>query len=377
MLNRLWAIIRKELTQMLRDWRTLIIIIFFMPVMQLFTFAYALNTQVDHLPTVVVDKAHNADSRAFVRAIENTGYFDAELYVDSPQEAQRLIDSGRVRAAFIIPPTFSTTLSQGQEAVVQLLIDGSDPTVAQTALFGAQAAAQAHAFEIVSDAVERRGLTGGFSLPLSLLTRILYNPDMESLNFMVPGLVGMILQTQSLMLTAMAIVRERELGTLEQLIVTPIKPIELMLGKTVPSALIALTNMATILCLSIFWFKVEFQGSLLLFAALSSLFLLSSLGLGLFISTISTTQMQAMQMIVLLLLPSIILSGFMFPRESMPRLLYNMGYFIPLTYFLQITRGIILKGIGIEFLWGQVWPLAVFGLAVFAFSARRFHKRLE
>ncbi len=376
MLTRLWAIIRKELTQMLRDWRTLIIILT-MPIAQLFTFAYALNTQVDHLPTVVVDKAHNADSRAFVRAIENTGYFDAELYVDSPQEAQRLIDSGRVQAGFIIPPTFSTTLSQGQEAVVQLLIDGSDPTVAQTALFGATAAAQAHAFEIISDAVEKRGLTGGFSLPLSLLTRVLYNPDMKSLNFMVPGLVGMILQTQSLMLTALAIVRERELGTLEQLIVTPIKPIELMLGKTLPAALIALANMTTILCLSIFWFKVEFQGSLLLFAALSSLFLLSSLGLGLLISTVSTTQMQAMQMMVLLLLPSIILSGFMFPRESMPQLLYNMGYFIPLTYFLQITRGIILKGVGIEFLWEQVWPLAIFGLAVFTISARRFQKRLE
>jgi ABC-2 type transport system permease protein len=312
-----------------------------------------------------------------VRAIENTGYFDADLYVDNPQEAQRLIDSGRVQAGFIIPPTFSTTLSQGQEAVVQLLIDGSDPTVAQTALFGAQAAAQAQAFEIMSDAVEKRGLTGGFSLPLSLLTRVLYNPDMKNLNFMVPGLVGMILQTQSLMLTTLAIVRERELGTLEQLIVTPIKPLELMLGKTLPAALIALANMTTILCLSVFWFKIEFQGSLLLFAVLSSLFLFSSLGIGLLISTVSTTQMQAMQTMVLILLPSIILSGFMFPRESMPRLLYNMGYFIPLTYFLQITRGIILKGVGIEFLWGQVWPLAIFGLAVFTISARRFQKRLE
>jgi len=374
-MTRLWAIVRKEFTQMLRDWRTLIIILT-MPVVQLFAFAYALNTQVDHLPTVVVDKARNADSRAFVRAIENTGYFDAELYVDSPQEAQRLIDSGRVRAGFIIPPTFSTTLSQGQEASVQLLVDGSDPNVSQAALFGAQAAAQAQAFEIISDAVEKRGLTGGFSLPLSLLTRVLYNPDMKSLNFMVPGIVGMILQTQSLMLTALAIVRERELGTLEQLIVTPIKPIELMLGKTLPSASIALANMATTLCLSIFWFRIEFQGSLLLFAALSSLFLFSSLGLGLLISTVSTTQMQAMQVMVLILLPSIILSGFMFPRENMPQLLHNMGYFIPLTYFLQITRGIILKGVGIEFLWGQVWPLAVFGLAVFTFSARRFQKRL-
>jgi len=376
MLSRLWAIIRKEFTQILRDRRTLAITLT-MPIVQLFAFAYALNTQVDHLPTVVVDKAHNADSRAFVRAIENTGYFDADLYVDSPQEAQRLIDSGRVRAGFIIPPTFSTTLSQGQEATVQLLVDGSDPNVSQAALFGAQAAAQSQAFEIISDAVEKRGLTGGFSLPLNLLTRVLYNPDMKSINFMVPGVLGMIMQTQSLMLTALAIVRERELGTLEQLIVTPIKSIELMLGKTVPYATIALVNVATTLCLSIFWFKVEFQGSLLLFAALACLFLFSCLGLGMLISTISTTQMQAMQTMVVILLPSIILSGFMFPRESMPRLLYNMGYFIPLTYFITITRGIILKGVGIEFLWGQVWPLAVFGLAVFTLSARRFQKRLE
>ena len=376
MRNRLWAIIRKEFTQMLRDRRTLLIILT-IPVVELFTFAYALNTQVDHLPAVVVDRARSADSRAFLQVIENTGYFDLELYVDSPQEAQRLIDSGRVRAAFIIPPTFSTTLSQGQEATVQLLIDGSDPSVAQAALFGAQAAAQAQAVRIISTAVEKRGLTGGFSFPLSLLPRVLYNPDMESLNFMVPGLVGMILQTQALMLTAMAIVRERELGTLEQLIVTPIKPLELMLGKTLPYAAIALANVVAILFLSIFWFQVEFRGSLLLFLALSFLFLLSSLGIGMLISTVSTTQMQAMQMMVLILLPSIILSGFMFPRENMPQLLYNMGYLIPLTYFIKITRGIILKGIGLEFLWSQTWPLAIFGLAVFTVSARRFHKKLE
>ena len=376
MLNRLWAIVRKEFTQMLRDWRTLIIILT-MPIVELFAFAYALNTQVDHLPTVVVDEARNSHSRAFLQAIENTGYFDVELYVDSSQEAQRLIDSERVRAGFIIPPTFSTTLSQGQEATVQLLVDGSDPNVSQAALFGAQAAVQAQAVKIISAAVGQRGLIGGFSLPLSLLPRVLYNPDMESLNFMVPGLVGMILQTQSLMLTALAIVRERELGTLEQLIVTPIKPMELMLGKTLPYALIALANVATTLCLSTFWFQVEFRGNLLLFLALSFLFLFSSLGLGMLISTVSTSQMQAMQTMVLILLPSIILSGFMFPRENMPQLLYNMGYLIPLTYFIKITRGIILKGIGIEFLWSQTWPLAIFGLAVFTLSARRFHKKLE
>ena len=376
MRNRLWAIIRKEFTQMLRDRRTLIIILT-IPVVQLFTFAYALNAQVDHLPTVVVDGARSADSRAFLQVIENTGYFDVELYADSPKEAQRLIDSGRVRVAFIIPPTFSTTLAQGQEAAVQLLIDGSDPSVAQAALFGAQAATQAQAVKIISDAAEKRGLTGGFSLPLSLLSRVLYNPDMKSLNFMVPGLLGMILQTQALQLTAMSIARERELGTLEQLIVTPIKPLELMLGKTLPYAVIALANVVAILFLSIFWFQIEFQGSLLLFGVLAFLFLLSALGFGLLISTVSTTQMQAMQTMMVILLPSIILSGFMFPRENMPQLLYNMGYFIPLTYFIQITRGIMLKGIGIEFLWAQVWPLALYGVAVFTLSARRFQKRLE
>ena len=200
---------------------------------------------------------------------------------------------------------------------------------------------------------------------------------MESLNFMVPGLLGMILQSQALQLTAMSIARERELGTLEQLIVTPIKPLELMLGKTLPYAVIALANVVAILFLSIFWFQIEFQGSLLLFGVLAFLFLLSALGFGLLISTVSTTQMQAMQTMMVILLPSIILSGFMFPRENMPQLLYNMGYFIPLTYFIQITRGIMLKGIGIEFLWGQVWPLALYGVAVFTLSARRFRKRLE
>jgi ABC-2 type transport system permease protein len=359
-LGRTWSIIVKEFIQIRRDPRTLAIVVV-MPLMQLVLFGYAINTTVDHIATVVVDQARDGTSRGFVDAFFNTGYFDRAGAVDSAQAAREMIDAGQARVGLVIPPRFSYDLLRGQSPQAQVLIDGSDPNVAQTALF-------------VSGLVSRARASGP---AIDLRPNVLYNPGMRSVSFMIPGLIGLILQFQTLMLTAFAIVRERERGTLEQLIVTPIRPWELMLGKLLPYVAIAFANISVVSIVGVAWFGVEFAGSFPLLLALSGIFLLSSLGIGMLISTVSRTQTQAMQMALFVMLPSIILSGFVFAREAMPPGIRELGLLIPLTYFLRILRGIILKGVGVEVLWTDALPLAAYGLLVFALSANRFRKTLD
>ncbi|HEX9015726.1 MAG TPA: ABC transporter permease [Chloroflexota bacterium] len=375
MKSRIFPIMRKEFIQIRRDPRTLIIMLV-VPAIQMFLFGYAVTTNVDHIPTVVYDQALDSSSRAFVQAFTNTEYFKLVGQVASQNEARQTIDRGDAKVAFIIPPDFSTNLDSGRLATVQMIVDGSDPTTASTALFSATAIAQAKAAAQAQSALARIGMTRALEMPIEMRPNILYNPSMLSVNFMVPALIGIIMQIQAVILTAFAIVREREKGTLEQLIVSPIKPWELMAGKILPYVLIAFAQVAVALLVGILWFKVEIAGSLLLLLGLSVVFLAGCLGIGLFVSTVSTTQSQAMQMAVVTILPAIILSGFMFPREAMPPILYYAGYLLPTTYFLTILRGIFLKGIGLEYLWFNALLLAVFGLAVFVMSARRFQKKL-
>jgi ABC-2 type transport system permease protein len=359
-LGRTWSIIVKEFIQIRRDPRTLAIVVV-MPLMQLVLFGYAINTTVDHIATVVVDEARDGASRGFIDAFFNTGYFDRVGEADSALAAREWIDAGQARVGLVVPPRFSHDLLQGRAPQAQLLIDGSDPNVAQTALF-------------VSNLVGQARATGP---TIDLRPSVLYNPAMQSVNFMIPGLIGLILQFQTLMLTAFAIVRERERGTLEQLIVTPIRPWELMLGKILPYVAIAFLNICFVSVFGITWFGVEFAGSFPLLLSLAGTFLLSSLGIGMLISTVSRTQTQAMQMSLFVMLPSIMLSGFVFAREAMPDGIRELGLVIPLTYFLRILRGIILKGVGLEVLWTDAVPLALFGLGVFALSSNRFHKTLD
>ncbi|MCB0161678.1 MAG: ABC transporter permease, partial [Caldilineaceae bacterium] len=245
-----------------------------------------------------------------------------------------------------------------------------------TATFAAGAVAQSQSAKLTSETIARRGL-GAMSSGIDLRPVVLYNPSMLSVNFMVPGIIGLIMQFQTLLLTAFAVVRERERGTLEQLIVTPIKTWELMLGKILPYTVIASVAGIGILIAGRVLFGITVVGSLGLLALLSVLFLLGSLGLGLLISTVSQTQAQAMQMALFIMLPSILLSGFLYPRETMPVIIQKLGLLVPLTYYLQILRGIILKGVGIDVLWQQVIPLALFSLAVFTLSAWRFQKRID
>ena len=373
--SRILSIIRKEFIQIGRDPRTLAIMVL-MPAVQIFLLGYVVTTTVNHISTVVFDQAKDGQSRAFLQAFTNTEYFTLVGQVASHDEARAAIDGGSAKVAFIVPPDFSRNMDSGKPAYVQLVVDGSDPNTASTALFTATAITQARAASEVQDRLSRVGLTRAMEMPIEIRPNILYNPSMQSVNFFVPALIGLIIQVQAVILTATSIVREREKGTLEQLIVTPIKPWELMVGKIAPFVLVSFVQVSVAMLVGTLWFKVEIAGSLPLLMLLSVVFLIGCLGMGLFISTVSKTQNQAMMMAVMTMVPSMMLSGFMFPREAMPAILYYLGYLIPLTYFTSILRGIFLKGIGMEYLWFEALLLTIFGLVVFGMSARRFQKKL-
>ncbi|MBE3572190.1 MAG: ABC transporter permease [Moorella humiferrea] len=374
--QRLLAIIRKEFIHIRRDPPSLVIV-FIMPVLMLLLFGYAVNTDVNHIPLAVFDQDRSQDSRLLVASLVNTGYFDLAFQTESEGELKALLDSGRVHAGLIIPAGYARSLKRQETATAQLLVDGSDPLVARTALSMAEIVAQVRSQELRLAALAREGPDLPPGPAIDLRARAWYNPGLESLKFNIPGLIGLIMQNITMMLTAFALVRERERGTLEQLMVTPIRGPELMLGKLIPYIVIAFIDMGLALVIGTLWFNVPIAGSPLLLLGLTVLFLVFALGLGMFFSTIARTQLQAMQMPMLFILPSILLSAFIFPRASMPQPIQYLGNLLPLTYFLEIIRGIMLKGIGINYLWKDVWALAGFGAGIIALAALRFRKQVE
>lgn len=373
--RRLGAIIIKEFVQLVRDRRTLLMALL-MPVIQLLLFGYAITTDVEHLPTIVLDQSRSQESRALLQRFVNTRYFDIRKVAASEAEIEREIDRGTSRVGIVIPPDYDDRLLAGRTAQIQVIVDASDPLIARSALSTAEAVGQVTSLEIVTRRLARSGMPG-MGPPLQVRSRAWYNADLRSVNFMVPGLLAVILSMLTLMLTAMAIVRERELGTLEQLVATPIRKTELMLGKILPYVVLGYADITLALVIGAYWFKVPIRGSLWLLYGLTLIFYLATLGQGILISTVSRTQRQAMQASFFAFLPTILLSGFMFPREGMPVVIQWIGYALPLTYFLIIVRGIILKGIGLAELVPQILPLAALGLFFFTVSVIRFQKRLE
>ncbi len=373
MSSRILYVMYKESIHIARDPRTLAVM-FLIPVMQLVLLGYSVTTDVEHIPTIVLDQDLTPHSRDLIAAYRASSYFDITRHVSSEAELGRLIDKGHFRAGLIIPAGYAHDLDKGGRARVSFVIDGSDPNVATTAFSAAQTVAQAQSLELAQDTlgVDPENLPG-----VSVHPRVWYNPDMKSVNFMIPGLIGLILQFLTTLFTAMAIVREREQGTMEQLIVTPIRPAELVLGKVVPYVAIAFFDLAEILLLGVFWFGVPIHGSVTLLLAISVLFLLTTLGLGILISTIARSQQEAMYLSFFTLLPAIFLAGFFFPLEAMPQVLQWISYVIPLRYMLIILRGIVLKGVGLRILAGEVIAIAIFGVVIFGVAARRFRKRLE
>ena len=377
MFQRILAIIQKEFSQTLRDHTTLAIMLS-MPLLQLILFGYAINTNVRHIPTVVADQSLDHASQAYLADMVNSGYFDIVATASDQTDAIQSIDSGRTRVAIVIPPDFAEHVQRG-DAQVLILVDGSDLFTSQSANAFAGIIGQEHAIKIVYQEIARSGThASGNVLPaLNALVRVLYNPDMKDLWFLIPGMAAMLLQTQSLVLTAAAVVREREMGTIEQILVTPIRPIELMIGKIVPYVIIAMLNMLTVVGIGVFWFGVPFQGSFWLFISLSFLYVFSGLGLGLLISSVSQNQRQAQQLMMLFMMISLLLGGFIFPRYTMPPVVRIIGNLFPMTYFVPIARGIITKGIGLSVLAGQVLALAVYIVVVIFLAAISFHKTLD
>ncbi|MGA9349999.1 MAG: ABC transporter permease [Anaerolineae bacterium] len=372
-MHRILAVMRKEFIHIFRDPRTLAVM-FLIPMIQLVLLGYAATTDVDHISTAVFDQDRTAQSRELIETYQASGYFDINYYVTSEEALARLIDGGKARAGLLIPLGYSKDLAREGTAQVSVVIDGSDPNIANAALSAATAVGQAKSAEIVQQML---GIDPEEQPGLEVRPRVWYNPELESANFMIPGLIGSILQFLTTFLTSMAIVRERERGTIEQLIVTPLKSYELVVGKLVPYVFIAFWDTLEVLAIGSFWFGVPIRGSILLLLALSVLALMTSLGLGLFISTVSNTQQESMLLSYFIMLPSIFLSGFMFPIVAMPKVLQYLSYVIPLTYFLVIVRGIILKGIGVELLAEQVIATAIFGVVILTLAAARFRKRLE
>jgi ABC-2 type transport system permease protein len=374
--SRVLAIIRKEFIHIRRDPRTLGIVLI-LPIFQLFIFGYAVTNDVEHLPMAVFDQDRSEASRRLAEAYRVSAYFDPDYYVQDDAELAYLLDSGQARVGLTIPPDYAEKLARRERAEVSLIIDGSDPTVANTALAAAASIGQAHGATVAESIRQQGGATLNALPGVDVQTRVWYNPNMVSANYMVPALIGLILQTLTALLTAVTIVREREQGTLEGLIVTPIRAAELVIGKILPYVLVAFMAMLEILLVGTLWFKVPINGSLALLVALSALFLLSALGIGLMVSTIAHTQQEAMMLAFFTILPSVFLSGFMFPIASMPRVLQLISNVIPLTHFLIIDRGIVLKGNSFEILMPQVIALAVFGVAILTLAIIRFRKRLE
>ena len=372
--SRIASIIRKEFLQLFRDPRTLALAVV-IPIVQLFLLGYAATSDVRNIPMAVLDQSKTPQSRQLLDAFRAADYFTIDYFVGSTEEYQKLIESGDARVALVIPADYAIRLSEGN-AKVLMVLDGSDATIGSTALSTARLVGQSFATDILTEQAALSGRAAP-SAPVEVRTQVWYNPDLNSAYFMIPGVIGMILSFITTILTATAIVRERERGTIEQLIVTPIHSWELVLGKLLPYVILAFVETFEIILIGRYWFGVPVRGALGLIILTSGLFLMSSLGIGLFASTIANTQQEAMLTVMMYNLPSIFLSGFFFPIQAMPKALQLVSYLIPLRYYLVAIRSLMLKGVGFEAIRTELIALAIFGIVIMTAAALRFHKRLD
>ncbi|MCW5982544.1 MAG: ABC transporter permease [Bryobacteraceae bacterium] len=385
--RRIREIIRKELRQTLREPR-MRVFLFVPPLVQLLIFGYAVNLDVEDSRVAWVDQDRTGASRDLRAELDGSPYIRITHTPSTPAEAQRLLDRGEVSAVVAVLPGFARTIDRGDTAPVQVLVDGSNSNTASVV--------SSYVTRVVANFSAARMLERQRSLQMALLAaagvdgpryaalpslnanvRVWFNPDLKSRNYFVPGVVVNIITLVTLMLTAMAIVREKEIGTMEQLMVTPVRPIELMLGKTLPFAAVGLAQLFLITGAALLVFRVPLRGSPLLLVVCAALYLMTTLGAGLFMSTISRTQQQALMGSFFFFMPAFMLSGFAFPIRNMPLPIQYLTYVNPVRYFMEVVRGLFLKGVGVETLWPQMLSMAVFGAAVLAVSALRFHKRLD
>lgn len=376
-LRRMNAIAIKEFIQFGRD-KTSVALAFGLPVFLIVIIGYAATFDVDHLKMAVCDMSCTTESRQLIAFFEQSEYFVPTYYTSSYAEVVDMIDRGKARVGMIIEPSYARDLRNGRSAQVQFLIDGQDPVVAKTALSTCQVLAIARSAQLNYERLGNtlNGGTGPFGTPyIDLRPRLLYNPEGKSSNLFVPGLIGLILQNILTMLTSFAMLRETERGNFEQLLITPIKPIEMVLGKLIPYVLIGLGEYLTILLIGIYWFKTKMVGDPLTMLVMCFFFILGSVGLGLLVSTIAKTQLQAIEIVICILLPSLVLSGFVFPLEAQPHLISLLGSSLPVTYFIEINRGIMIKGVGYTELVNEITILAVQSLIIILLATLRLKKQ--
>lgn len=375
MLERIKHILIKEFIQIFRDPK-MKGVIFLTPIIQVLVFGYAVTTDVKQIATAVYDLDNSVVSRELVSRFVNSGYFDIVEYIESEGRDQYLIDRGKVRAVLRMNKGFGEDLRAGRTAQLQVIVDGTDSNTAGIMLdYSARIVGQFSQKILITRFTRLKGhaLKPG---RVEMQTRAWFNENLESRNFYVPGTIAIIVMLITLMLTSMAVVREKEIGTMEQIMVTPITQTEFILGKTVPFALIGIADVVMITLLGVFWFEVPIRGSLLLLFVATILYLMTTLGVGLLISTISHTQQEAMMSTFFFYFPAVLLSGFMFPIANMPVVVQLFTYLNPLRYFLVIIRGIFLKGVGPDILWPQMAALSAMGMATLWLASKRFKKTI-
>ena len=370
--ERLQHMIRKEFIQVFRNSKMRAIVLV-MPIVQSMVFGYAVTTDVKQVDTGIYDQAQTPESRDLIDQFIQSGYFSVKTVINNDREIDELIDYGKVATIIRIPPDFSSKIAVGMTAPVQIIVDGTDSNTAGVVLSYAGNIVRNNAIELMQ---KRMDGTGREPVGVNLQTRAWFNENLTSRNFYVPGVIAVIVMLVTLLLTSMSVVREKELGTMEQIVVTPITPLEFILGKTMPSIILGFANMILVTLISVFWFDIPVRGSIITLFVANGFYLMTTIGIGLLISTVSETQQQAMMSTFFFYLPAVLLSGFMFPIANMPEVIQAFTYLNPLRYFLVIIRGIFLKGVGVSILWPQMMALLALGSLVLTLAVKKFHKNL-
>lgn len=369
--SRLFYVIKKEFIQIRRDHRLLPMLIV-MPLVQLIMFGYVFSTDVKNISAGVIDRSGTQASRTLVSSVKSSGYFVIAGYPAGRDEMADMMEKGRISIGIVIPENYAESIARGETVDIETIVDGSDPNTGGTAVSYLSRVVQAEGAKITVHKLGGRSPTPA----LDSRIRVLYNEDLKSVNYMIPGLIGTLLMMITTLLSAAAIVRERERGTMEHLIVMPVRRWELILGKLLPFVVFGFFDVILVTVVGLLWFKVPFRGDVVLLMVTSLIFIVTSLGVGLFVSTTARTQQQAMMTAYFISLPTMILSGLMFPIESMPKFIQAITYLIPLKYYLVIVRSIFLKGSGFMELWPSILLLSGYGAIVFALSVWRFQKKL-
>jgi ABC-2 type transport system permease protein len=375
MLRRIHHLIIKELIQALRDPRLRLFVVL-PPLLQLIIYGYAINFDIKNIATAIYDQDRTQESRELIHRFAATDYFDFRYYVTHEDQIRDLMDRGRITLALRISPDFTKNLRADRPAAVQLIIDGTDSNAALVVARYANTIINDYSQELMQKRLREMGLAEGLSLPVVLEPRAWFNVNLLSRYTYVPGVIAMVVMLVSLMLTALSVVREKEIGTMEQILVTPLRPVEFMLGKTIPFVFISLADVVLVTLVGIYWFGVPFRGNPLVLLLGVIFFLFNSVGLGLLISTVSTTQQQAMMAGTFFFTPAILLSGLVFPIPNMPVAVQYLTFLNPLSYFIIIIQDVFLKGVGLAVLWPQLAGLGLLGLSLLSLSVLRFRERL-